>query len=82
MMFWDGGGTITGWAVGMMLLMLLVWGSVVALVWVGIRELVQRRPDTGPRPPSPQEVLAHRLARGEIDPEEYRRRLAALDAPP
>jgi uncharacterized membrane protein len=31
-----------------------------------------------PQPLSPEDVLAHRLARGEIDPAEYRERLEAL----
>ena len=37
----------------------------------------QRQPDQQPRP-NPEEVLAERLARGEIDPDEYRQRLQTL----
>jgi putative membrane protein len=33
-------------------------------------------------PPDPAKLLADRLARGEIDPEDYRQRLAALQEPP
>jgi putative membrane protein len=32
--------------------------------------------------PTPQEILAERLARGEIEPEDYRTRLAALHDTP
>ncbi|AUG75773.1 hypothetical protein CFP65_0845 [Kitasatospora sp. MMS16-BH015] len=36
-----------------------------------------------PAPPQdPAKLLADRLARGEIDPEDYRQRLAALQQPP
>jgi putative membrane protein len=81
MMYWDGDGSGWGWMVAMMMIMILFWGSLVALIWVGIRSLVQRpggsvdpaRPESGAR-----EILAQRLARGEIEPEEYTRRLALL----
>ncbi|MER5642422.1 SHOCT domain-containing protein [Kitasatospora sp. NPDC002227] len=33
-------------------------------------------------PQDPAKLLADRLARGEIDPEDYRQRLAALQEPP
>ncbi|MEV4331901.1 SHOCT domain-containing protein [Streptomyces sp. NPDC049597] len=36
----------------------------------------------GGDPPSPEEILGRRLARGEIDEEEYRRRLDELRADP
>ncbi|MEW2558755.1 SHOCT domain-containing protein [Streptomyces griseorubiginosus] len=31
-------------------------------------------------PPSPEQLLAERFARGEIDEEEYRRRMSVLDS--
>jgi putative membrane protein len=37
----------------------------------------QPQPDQQPRP-NPEEILAQRLARGELDPEEYRQRLQTL----
>jgi putative membrane protein len=37
----------------------------------------QPPPDEQPRPDA-EEILAERLARGELDPEEYRQRLQAL----
>jgi putative membrane protein len=58
------------------------------LVWVGVT-LVRNgnhapHPQTpgAPTPPTratPQELLAERLARGEIEPDDYRERLAALN---
>ncbi len=32
--------------------------------------------------PTPQEILAERLARGEIEPDDYARRVSALTNPP
>jgi putative membrane protein len=37
----------------------------------------QRPPDQQPRPGA-EDILAERLARGELDPEEYRQRLQTL----
>lgn len=71
-----------GW-IPMAIMMLLVWGSV---IWIGVALI--RRPVThdhpamtappGPVPPSPQQILAERLARGEIEADDYRTRLEAL----
>jgi putative membrane protein len=62
-----------GWLV-MTLTMLVIWGL---LAWLLISIL---RPDgsTQSRDRSPEDVLAERFARGEIDEEEYRRRLKTL----
>ena len=80
-MMYDGNGHGGGWVLGMVLMMVLFWGSIVALVWVGFRSLVHHPagPAEPPRPDA-RDVLALRLARGEIEPEEYQRRLAVLDA--
>ena len=57
---------------------------VLALLILGAVLLVRssRRPSDGsslgPSPRSPEQILAERFARGEIDEEEYRQRLAAL----
>jgi putative membrane protein len=72
------GGGMGAWAV-------LVWLLVVALIVlavVGIVVLVrssERRPEATTRQrESPQDVLRRRYAAGEIDEEEFERRLAAL----
>jgi putative membrane protein len=73
-------GNGMGWA-GMFVMVLgylVFWGLVIA----GIVMLVRNLGDSG-RPAasagqSPQQLLAERYARGEIDEDEYRRRLQIL----
>jgi putative membrane protein len=83
MMYWYGSG-MSGWGYALMTVsMVLFWGAVI----FGIVALVryfgrgdQQRP-ASPSPPSahtPERLLAERFARGEIDEDEYQRRLAAL----
>ncbi len=77
MMYWDGNGG--GWAVGMVILMILFWGSIVVLLWVGVRALSNRPTQVGSMDrQNPRDILAERLARGEIEPEEFQRRLEML----
>lgn len=78
MMYWDGHGG-GGWFVGMVIFMIVFWGSIVALIWAGVRALPNRaaQPGTTDRP-EPRDILAERLARGEIEPEEFQRRLELL----
>ncbi|MFI5894882.1 SHOCT domain-containing protein [Actinoplanes sp. NPDC051513] len=83
MMIWGSG--MSGWAMTFMGLgNLLFWGLLIAGV-----VLLVRRPDRPERtgqlagtPPTPQQVLAVRYARGDIDDEEYMRRLRVLDDGP
>jgi len=69
-----------GW-IPMVIMMLLVWGS---LIWLGVALLrrtgshVPASGPAGPPAPSPQQILAARLARGEIEPDDYRARLETL----
>ena len=76
-------GMSDGWGWGAWLAMVLVMlGVLAAVVWILF--LVWRNASGGPSeaPPSardtPEGILAERLARGEIDAEEYRQRLKAL----
>ena len=75
----------------MLLMMVLVIGGI---VWLGTLLLHRAAPPLHPAAPpphpggpsaayrpSPQETLAERLARGEIEPDDYRRRLEALSLP-
>lgn len=67
-----------GWGAGgvlMLILMVLLTAAAIALIW----SLVTRGRQSGPQRTGPEEILAERLARGEIDPDEYRMRLAALN---
>jgi putative membrane protein len=74
---WDAGS----WAVmGLGMLVWLVVGVIV--VWLVVRGLIAlERPRTdAPRPSQSEEILRERFARGEIDSDEYERRLALLRA--
>lgn len=68
---WGYGG-YGAWGVVMGLLMILVWAGIAALIWTALRP--NRVSPSGAR-----RILDERLARGEIDPAEYRQRLEALD---
>jgi putative membrane protein len=74
----DGGAGAWWWMIPMMFLFLI---AAVAVVWAVLNT---GRPHLPPSPHSlsPEEVLAHRLARGEIDTAEYHQRLEALRQPP
>jgi putative membrane protein len=70
----------SGWGLVMIFAMVGIW----ALVAVAIAALIRRpgspgAPPAAPRPgSSAEQILAERLARGDIDPEEYRTRMDAL----
>lgn len=82
MMWWypEGGG-MSGWGwVAMGVSMLLFW-AVLILGGVALYRGLNRPSAGGPsaaQRPTPEHLLAERFARGEIDEEEYRRRLDAL----
>jgi putative membrane protein len=81
MMRWPDGG-VGGWGwVAMTISMVLFWGLLILGGILLVRAL--NRPSSAssaaPRP-TPQQVLAERFARGEIDEEEYHRRLATLSS--
>lgn len=81
MMFWDGSG-LGGWGVVLMTVsMVLFWALVIAAVVALIR--LAGRDDRGTVDhrawvPDPEEVLAQRYARGEIDQQDYHERLDVL----
>lgn len=84
-MFWYGNG-MGGWGWGLMTFSSVVFWALVVLVIVLVarhfgRSSQQRpsswRPDGQP-PSSPEQLLAERYARGEIDDAEYQQRLATL----
>jgi len=78
MMYWGNG--MGGWAmVAMTMGNLLFWGAIIT----GVVLIVRAFGRPGPAPslatrPTPQAVLAERYARGEIDDDEYARRLQVL----
>lgn len=79
MMYWYGSG-MSGWGYALMTIsMVLFWGLVItAAIVVGRRLLREERLPSGQS--TPEDVLAMRLARGEIDEDEYGRRMATLRA--
>jgi putative membrane protein len=77
MMFWYGThGPGVGWSIIMTLFMLAFWGAIVTLVVYAIR--AGCRQGSQVKQPGPKQILAERLARGEIDADEYRMRLEVL----
>ncbi|MDX2819130.1 SHOCT domain-containing protein [Streptomyces sp. NPDC006207] len=86
-MFWYGHG-IGGWGwFAMAVGMTVFWAVIITLAVLLIRAFARPdppqgpaapNPPQGPAAPAPMQVLADRFARGEIDEEEYRRRLATL----
>jgi putative membrane protein len=87
MMFWyDHGMTGWGWAM-MTISMVVFWALVIGLGVLLIRALSRSSQDSGEADssrgsllyrPTPEQLLAERYARGEIDDEEYQRRLDTL----
>ena len=76
------GYAMSGWGWLLMTLgMLGFWALVAVLALALLRRPgppdQQRQPGQQPRPGA-EDILAERLARGEIDPEEYRQRLQTL----
>ncbi len=82
MMPWYG-HSLSGWGwFAMSAGMIVFWVVIIAAVVVVVRALGRSpenpRPPASPARPTPEQVLAERFARGEIDEEEYRRRLTVL----
>ena len=78
---WMWGNGWGGWVL-MCVVMVLFWAAVITAIVLTIRYLVGSGGASGgsPRyePPPPEDVLAGRFARGEIDEDEYRQRSRLL----
>ncbi len=84
MMFWFD-HDVSGWGwFAMSAGMILFWALIITAVVLLIRALnsPHEHTHTPAAPTLPEDILRQRLARGEIDEEEYRRRLNALHAGP
>ncbi len=76
-MFWTD-HDVGGWGYALMSLSMLVfWGLVITGIVLLVRNL-GRSPQPGRA--TPEQILAERFARGEIDEDEYQRRLQSLGA--
>lgn len=76
------GNGMNGWGMFLMIVnSLLFWGlvaaGIVAMARYTGRDVLRRGPVT--HGPVPQQMLAERFARGDIDEDEYTRRLQVLD---
>lgn len=77
MTYWDGNHMNGTWGIVAMLSMMAFWLLLaVTVIWF-LRSGSRSTPATD----SATEILARRLARGEIDSEEYKTRLSALSSP-
>lgn len=79
MMDWDGGMSWWGWTI-MSVFMVGFWALVIwaVVAFVGYFRRGEARP---PSDLDPEQILANRFARGEIDAQEYHRRLDTLRVP-
>ncbi|MFJ9736710.1 SHOCT domain-containing protein [Streptomyces sp. NPDC101166] len=83
MMFWYA-HDMSGWGwFGMSIGMVVFWALVVTALVLGLRAVNRpyERTHTSAAA-TPQQILAERFARGEIDEEEYQHRLTALHTGP
>jgi len=78
MMWWYGDGDVGAWGYVLMTIsMVLFWGFVIYGVVMLLR-YVGREDRPSSRRSTPEELLAERFARGEIDQQEYRERMESL----
>jgi putative membrane protein len=76
-MMWDQYDQFSWWWFAVMpLAMLAFWALVAWLVFTVVRP----GPEIRPAPPRAEAILAERYARGELDADDYYRRLHDLDA--
>ncbi|MFJ8819663.1 SHOCT domain-containing protein [Amycolatopsis thermoflava] len=78
MMYWYGNG-MSGWGVALMTLGNVVFWALVIIGGIALFRVLQRGNSSGGRDrPTPEQLLAERFARGEIDERAYRRDLETL----
>ena len=79
-MYWD---HMTGWGWGIMILWSMIWvGLLVLAAWAIVSWARRSTTPSASRPDphrSARDLLDERLARGEIDVDDYERRRAAID---
>lgn len=84
----NGPGGDSGMWIPMLIMMVVFWAGLIALAITFIRRT--HGPPNAPTSAAPTvaakqtpaEILAERLARGEIEPDDYRQRLEALNRTP
>lgn len=82
--YWNNGHMDSGWGVVMVFGMLGVWVLIaLTIAWIVRTVWTPVTPPAGSNSAdtrTPEQILAERLARGEIEPEEYSARLNALSS--
>jgi putative membrane protein len=79
MMWWYGPG-MNGWGYGLMTISMVLFWALIILGIVALIRYIGRAGQVATARPTPQQLLDERLARGEIDEEEYRRRMDVMAA--
>jgi putative membrane protein len=85
MMFWDSGGWPWWQAGPMWLAVIAFWALLIWIVYALVIGIARKPDQAGRKAPqagTARRILDERLARGEIEPEEYRRLREALDGSP
>ena len=77
-MWWDNGYGWGGWWFLMPLVMVAFWGTIIWAVVTVVRGRPASPPASPTGRPGSEEILADRYARGEINDDDYRQRLATL----
>jgi putative membrane protein len=73
------GEHMSGWGYALGITgMILFWVVLVLAIAAAVRYLDRKRGESFPPPPTAEQALAERFARGEIDDDEYRQRLDTL----
>lgn len=80
MVMYPYGEHMSGWGYALGIIgMVLFWVVLVLAIAAAVRYLDRKRCESfQPPPPTAEQVLAERFARGEIDADEYRQRLDTL----
>lgn len=77
-MMWSYGSGMNGWAFALMSVsVVLFWALAILGVVALVRFLTRSDRSAAPRP-SAEQLLAERFAKGEVDGQDYQRRLATL----
>lgn len=73
-MWWYGPG-MNGWGYGLMTVSMVLFWALIIFGMVALIRYLGRAGQVAAARPTPQQLLDERFARGEIDEDEYRRRL-------
>lgn len=76
-MWWYGNG-LNGWGYALMTISMVVFWALIIYGVVLFARYLGRSNRPRDQRPAPEDLLAERFARGEIDEQEYRQRLEAL----